>query len=331
MGDIVLALPALTALRKSFVDAKISWLARSEYTPLLEGHPHLDQVILFDRIFLGKACYHPKALGALVSFVLRLNKSRFDVVFDFQGLFRTAAFAWLSGCRRRFGPAKTRELAGLFYTDKIPQGQDHIHLVDYYLEMTRSAGAINLPAEFVLPDDPAAKTAVSKLLAHHGLEPGNYVVFVPSSAHFDKRWPTERFAELAGRITERFDLPVAAVGSSNDSTLVDELKTLAHVRIADLTGRTSLKELISLLGTARLVVSNDTGAGHIAAALGRPVVMIFGRSNPARVAPYGQADSVVAVDLDGRGFAADSTDPRHDIRAITVEQVFQTVCRRLHA
>ncbi len=99
LGDIILVLPALTALRRNFPDAKISWLVRPEFAALLENHPHLDRIIPFDRKFLGKAWFHPCAFAALLALIRRLRTARFDVVFDFQGLFRTASLAWLSGCR----------------------------------------------------------------------------------------------------------------------------------------------------------------------------------------------------------------------------------------
>ena len=90
LGDIVHALPALTALRRSFPEAKISWLVRPEFASLIEGHPHLDETILFDRKFLGKAWFHPKAFCSLVSLIISLRKKRFDLVVDLQGLLRTA-------------------------------------------------------------------------------------------------------------------------------------------------------------------------------------------------------------------------------------------------
>ena len=93
-----MALPALSALRRSFPDARISWLVRPVFAPLIEGHPHLDEMILFDRKRLGKAWRHPGAFGSLISLVRRLRQSQFDVVLDLQGLFRSASLAWLSGC-----------------------------------------------------------------------------------------------------------------------------------------------------------------------------------------------------------------------------------------
>ena len=129
LGDIVLALPALTALRKSFPDAKISWFIRPEFAPLLKNHPFLTETILFDRKFLGKAWYNPCAFASLLSLIRQLRHSKFDVVIDLQGLFRTASLAWLTGCKKRFGMADAREFAHIFYTHNIPQERDCIHLL----------------------------------------------------------------------------------------------------------------------------------------------------------------------------------------------------------
>ncbi|MHC4657963.1 MAG: glycosyltransferase family 9 protein, partial [Planctomycetota bacterium] len=149
LGDIVLALPALTALRSSFPDANISWLVRPEFAPLLENHPHLNDIILFNRRFLGKAWFHPCAFASLLSLIWRLRRSKFDAVVDLQGLFRTASLAWLSRCKKRLGMAEARELAHIFYTHKIPQNQDCAHLVDYYLKIAQTAGASELSVRFV--------------------------------------------------------------------------------------------------------------------------------------------------------------------------------------
>jgi len=129
LGDIVLALPALRALRMSFPEARISWLIRPEFAPLIENHPHLDEIITFDRKLLGKAWFHPGAFGALMSLIRKIRRSSFDVIFDFQGLFRTASLAWLSGCKKRFGMANAREFATIFYTHKIPQNIEDIHML----------------------------------------------------------------------------------------------------------------------------------------------------------------------------------------------------------
>ena len=329
LGDIVLALPALTALRKSFPNAKISWLVRPEFAPLLENHPHLTEVIPFDRKFLGKAWFHPRAFGALVSLIGRLRRGRFDVAFDFQGLFRTAILAWLSGCKKRIGMANAREFASFFYTDKVPPDPQNPHLVDYYMRMIRAAGASQTSVEFVFPQDRVAADSVANLLASHGVAGGSYAVIVPGSAQADKCWPVERFAILAEKVSSQFGLPIVAAGMASEAALVETLKQKVHVPVANLAGRTSLKELVALLRAARLVVSNDTGPGHIAAALGTPLVLMFSWSNPARIAPYGRTECMVANEPYSRGRKIRSNDPQHSISAITVEQVYKKVREQL--
>jgi len=329
LGDIVLALPALTALHKNFPDARISWLVRPEFAPLLENHPHLAEVIPFDRKFLGKAWYHPRAFAALVSLIRRLRQSRFDAAFDFQGLLRTAILCWLSGCKKRFGMANAREFATTFYTDKVPPDADNPHLVDYYIRMIRAAGAEELGVEFVFPHDAEAADSVARLLASCGVASDKYAVLVPGSAQADKCWPIERFAILAERIASQFGLPIVAAGTASESPLIETLRQKAHVPVTNLAGRTSLKELVALLRAARLVVSNDTGPGHIAAALGTPLVLMFSWSNPARIAPYGRTECMVANEPYSRGEKIRSSDPQHDIRAIAAEQVWERVCEQL--
>jgi len=341
LGDIVLALPALTALRKSFPDAKISWLVRPEFAPLLEDHPHINEIITFDRKLLGKAWYHPRAFRALISLISQLrgrhiggliqpaDAGKFDAVFDFQGLFRTAILAWLSGCKKRFGKTNSRELAHLFYTHQIRQDSESIHLVDFYLKMVKAAGANNLSVRFELPSNPADVDSAKKLLSSSGIESGEYVVFVPGSAHIDKCWPVERFAALAGKISSQFDLPIIAVGTKTEKSLIEEINNMTEAPVMNFAGRTSLKELVELLRAAALVVSNDTGPGHIAAALGTPLVIMYSWSNPARIAPYGRPQCMVAREPYSRGLKIKSADPKHSVTNITVDEVFQKVREQL--
>jgi heptosyltransferase-1 len=322
LGDIVLALPALSVLRRSFPQAKISWLVRPEFADLLRGHPDLNELILFDRRRLGKWWYKPGAFRELMQLFGRLRKGQFDLVFDFQGLFRTGFFARATGCKRRFGMPGAREFANLFYTEKIEQDSSCIHLVDYYLKMVASAGAQQGAVEFKLPVDTSADEAVMKLLLSKKVNAEKYVVFVPGAAQPEKRWPIERFTKLAEKISSRFGFQIVAAGSQGEREYIEAIGR----GVINLAGQTSVRELVPLMKGASLVVSNDTGPGHIAAALGVSVVMIFGPTNPARVCPYKKPDCVVAIDPGSRGLKADSYDSKHNITHITVEQVFEKVC-----
>ncbi len=328
LGDIVLALPALRALRMSFPEAKISWLIRPEFAQLIENHPHLDEIITFDRKLLARAWFHPSAFGALMSLIRKLRRSKFDIIFDFQGLFRTASLAWLSGCKTRFGKATAREFATIFYTHKIIHDIENIHVVDYYMKIIQDAGASDFGVEFVFPQNPGAEDSVGKLLVSQGIQ-DNYAVLISGSVHQDKCWPPERFAQLADMISSQYGLSIVATGSASEAKIVEKVKNNANVPIVSLAGQTSLSQLVALLKRAKLVVSNDTGPGHIAAALGVPLVMMFGRANPIMLEPYRRKDCVMAIEPDGRGIETNNFDPKYDIKHITVEQVYQKVRQQM--
>jgi lipopolysaccharide heptosyltransferase I len=328
LGDVVTALPALSSLRRSFPQARISWLIRPEFAPLIEGHPHLDEIILFDRKLLAKAWYRPTASRSLMSLVSKLRQSQFDAVLDLQGLFRTGLLAWLSGCKQRFGP-RWREMAHLFYTTSIPPRLEWVHVVDYYLKLVEATGASDLRPEFVLPEKPGAVASARDLLSRQSIDPERYAIVIPGSAQISKCWPAERFAALADRLTSAHGLAVAATGSKAESATIEKIRSLAKHPPANLAGQTSLPELVEVLRRAKLVVSNDTGPGQIAAALGRPLVMLFSWSNPLRVGPYGRPQCVVARDADKRGLANRSRNPQHSIQNITLDEVYAKVVEQL--
>ena len=121
LGDVVMVLPVLSSIRKSFPDAYIAWFIRPEFAPLLDENKNLDEIIIFDRKLLGKWWLRPKAFVALIRLIRKLHSEKFDLVIDFQGLFRTALFAWFTGCKKRIGMQTAREFATCFYTKKIPQ------------------------------------------------------------------------------------------------------------------------------------------------------------------------------------------------------------------
>jgi lipopolysaccharide heptosyltransferase I len=329
LGDIVMALPALSSLRRSFPHARITWLVRPEFAPIIEGHPHLDEIILFDRKSLGKAWWNPAAFGQLLDLIRRLRRGRFDAVLDLQGLFRTASLAWLSGCTRRFGPIWRHEFAHWFYTTAVPPRAEWVHVIDYYRKLLEAMGASDLGVEFVLPEKPAAAAAVRELLSQQKIDANRYAVIIPGSAQVSKCWPADRFAALADRLATEHGLAVLATGGKSESPMIEQIQSLAKRPIANLAGRTTLPELVEVLRRAKLVVSNDTGPGHIAAALGRPLVMMFSWSNPLRVGPYGRPECVVGRDIESRGLAIRSRNPAHAIQHIAFDEVYAKAIEQL--
>jgi ADP-heptose:LPS heptosyltransferase len=145
--------------------------------------------------------YNPAALAAFFRLCRQLRHNSFDAVFDFQGLFRTAFMASVSGCKNRFGMASGREFSRFFYTHRIQKPPDSPHVVDYYMNLVRAAGAADLEVEFTLPRDAAAEKSMKRLLAANGITSQRYAVLVPGSAHADKCWPIDRFTELAGTLS----------------------------------------------------------------------------------------------------------------------------------
>lgn len=325
LGDIALAMSTLPSLRASFPEARICWFVRREFAPLIENNPNIDEVIIFERKFLGKWWYHPKAFWELVRLIRRLYTGRFDIVFDLQGLFRTALFGWFTGSKKRFGMAIARECAILLYTDKIPCDEGKVHLIDHYQKILAAAGARVQGGELEMGIPAEAYNSVEKLLSSSGVCGDGYAVLVLGAAHQYKCWPAEKFAQLAERIASEYGLDIIAAGTAGEKSIIEKLQYLSNVPVIDFSGRTNIHELTALLKKAKLVVSNDTGPGHIAAAMQVPLVMIFGTTNPARVGPYKRPDSVAAVDQFERGQAIESSNPAHRIGEVTLETVFKKI------
>lgn len=328
LGDVALSLPVLSSLRASFPDAEIAWFVRKEFAPLLECVEGLDEIIIFDRKLLGKWWCDRKAFSSLINLIKLLRKRKFDLVIDLQGLFRAGLFGWLTGSNRRFGMKDVREFADIFYTDKVSTS-DCVHLIDCHEKILTAVGASQIRYDFNVTAAPQAKAATEELLAGHGLSGQKYAVFVPGAAHACKCWPGEYFAELGEKISSQFGLKIATVGTGTDKRLIKKIKAHSKVPITDFAGLTDIPSLVALLEGAELVVSNDTGPGHIAAALGRPIVMIFGPTNPGRVGPYKKANTVAAIDEFDRGRIVDSVDAKHSIEGVGVELVFEKVVCQL--
>jgi heptosyltransferase-1 len=294
IGDVVHTLPILNLVRKKWPAAKISWLVTPACAGLLEGHPQLDEVILFDRKRLGSIWRRPWLWMELRRFTRGLRERRFDLVIDLQGLFRSGWLARETRAPVRVGFANARELAWIFYTHRVPIETMEQHAVSRYLKVARFIGCDDRPVEFVFATtDEDTKYAEELIRAGKNVCPTTlgYAVLLPGTNWLTKRWPVERFAGLVAPLRERGLACVVAGGPD----AVEMAKQIPGT--IDVTGRTSLRQLTALLERAALVVANDSGPMHIAAALGRPLVTPFGPTNPVRTGPYGRMDSVIRLDI----------------------------------
>ena len=288
IGDVVHALPILNLIRRRWPGAHVSWLVTPACAGLLERHPQLDAVVRFERREFGKGWRSPRAALDLLRFNRRLRDGKFDLVVDLQGLFRSGWLAWVTGAPVRVGPANAREGAWLFYTHRVPTGTPEQHAIERYLTIAQALGCERGPVEFRFAVDDADRAHVA------GLVPGGrpFAVLMPGTNWETKRWPVERFAALVGPLRERFGLESVVAGGPDTVELAKQVPGAT-----DLAGRTNLRQLVALLERAALVVANDSGPMHIAAALGRPLVTPYGPTNPVRTGPYGRQDSVVRLDI----------------------------------
>jgi lipopolysaccharide heptosyltransferase II len=283
LGDIVHALPVLSALRQRFPQSQITWVVNQSYQPLLIGHPHLTETLAFDRGIFRQA---PGTVARyLVEFGNHLRRRRFDLVIDLQGLLRTGLMCGWSGAPVRIGFADAREGSRYFYTHqvRVPDA-DRIHAVDRYWRIMDVFDVRGVPKEFILPIQPNEQIAADRELA--GL-PRPIIAIAAGARWITKRWPVGNFAVLANRCVAEFGGSVVLVGSADDRALSQHLASELTAPHLDLTGRTSLPRLVAILSRCDVMMANDTGPLHLAAALGRPCVAPYTCTKTVLHGPYG--------------------------------------------
>ncbi|MCL2330086.1 MAG: lipopolysaccharide heptosyltransferase II [Phycisphaerae bacterium] len=292
------ALPVLNGLRQRYPHAKISWMVASSCAGLLEGRPDLDEIIRFDRKRYGLLGRNPLASWEFITFVRDLHARKFDLVLDLQGLFRSGFLTLMTGARTRVGFANARELATIFYNHRVPVPNPEIHAVKRNYLFSRLLGFDDIPIAFNLPIRPDARESVRQLLADHGLSPNsNYLVVGPGTRWETKQWPTEHFSAAITRIHRELSLPIVLTGMPEEREIADRVATGSSAGIINIAGKTSLPQMIALIADARAVLMHDSGPMHLATALGKPMVAIYGPTSPARTGPYGRADTVARLDL----------------------------------
>jgi lipopolysaccharide heptosyltransferase I len=283
LGDVVHALPVLSALRRAFPAACITWVVNAGYEPLLAGHPDLTDTLPFDRGAFRKGVRAAAAYSA--RFAAELRRRRFDLVLDLQGLLRSGLMTLATGARRRVGFANAREGARHAYTRRVPvPDADRLHAVDRYWRVAEAVGAGDGPKRFHVPLRPDAVAWAVDMLAAY---PRPLVAVGVGARWVTKRWPPAHFAELLRRAQGHFGGTAVFVGGGEDSPLSQETTAGLRGPALDLTGRTTLPQLAAALAAADVMVSNDTGPLHLAAALGRPCVAPYTCTRAARHGPYG--------------------------------------------
>jgi len=277
LGDVVHALPILAALRTRWPSSHLAWVVDRPYQDLLQGHPDLDELIIRERVRGGIV-----GAGGLFR---RLSRGRFDLTIDLQGLLRSALMTAATHTKIRLGMADAREGARWFYTDLVDAPRRGLHAVERVQRVARALGADASEPRFHLPIGDGDRRWAREALA--GV-PSPRIVLNLGARWLTKRWPPEHYAEIGRRAAAEYGAGLIAVGSAVDRPFVDALMHRSEPgSILDLCGRTRLLQLAAIAALSDLMVSNDTGPLHLAAAAGARVVGIYTCTNPRLTGPFG--------------------------------------------
>jgi lipopolysaccharide heptosyltransferase I len=275
LGDILHTLPAVAALRAAHRNARIDWVVERKWAPVLDGSPAISEVIPFDR---------RSVFGALQC-VRRLKSGNYACAIDFQGLYKSSMLAMLSAAPRRIGFERgwAREAgAALLYTERVTPTGRHVAELNYSL--AEKVGALR-PArpEYPLRVPAGGAASVRARLAERGI--GDYIVAGPGGSWRAKCWPAERYGVFCREFEKRNGLQVVVIHGPGEEALAEETCRAASPA-TPIVMATTIEELMGLLAHARCVVAADSGPLHLAAALGVPVVGLYGPTDPARNGPF---------------------------------------------
>lgn len=333
LGDIASALPALGALRRGLPGAEVHWLVEDRGAALVRMVPGIDRVHVYERRRLvdGLRRFSLPALLEFVGFVRAMRRERFDAALDFQGNLKSGALVRLSGARRRIGFARerSREWSGPLLNERVPIAAALVHRVETQAALLAALGVDPAPSP-VAPEPPAADRASVEARLAEIAGAGPLVVLHPGTSEFGafKRWPPERFGAVARRLAEGRGARCLVTFGPEERGLAEAV-VRASGGAARLFESQGLGELAALLARSDLVLGGDTGPVHLASALGRPVVALYGPKDPAVYGPYGPGAEAVRSGVDCSPCALRRCDDPQCMLRIAEGPVMEAAERRL--
>ncbi len=325
IGDVIHALPVAAALRRRFPRAYLAWAVGKAAAEAVVGNPHLDETLIIGGGGGGPGVRALPPLSAPMALGRALQEIGFDLAMDMQGLFRSALVAFLSGARDRVGFRNLQEGAFLLSNRRVVPDRRDVHAVEGYFGFARALGAPVEPVDFSV-------TVGEQDEAHAaGLLDGapSPIALIPGARWLSKRWPPAFFALVADMLAEQTGAHSVVVGTGSDTPLAAAIAAAARHPIADLTGRTTLKQCAALLRRCRLAIGNDTGPMYLAAAMGTPTVAVFGPTDARRLGPYGEGHARVWAHVACAPCRRRECSPRRCLEAVTPEQVAEAARRLL--
>jgi heptosyltransferase-2 len=300
IGDAVMCEPALRGLRALFPKATLTILAKPIIAELFTAHPSLDRLLVYD----DKGTH--AGISGKWSLAGRLRQQHFDLAVLFQNAFEAAFLAWLAGIPRRYGYATDGRVFFLTEPVAVPNNRASLHQVEYYWNLLRPLGMTGGATLPTLPVSADEDRMVDARLASAGIDSSALIIGInPGSTYGSaKRWLPDRFAEVAKRLVRRLEqaqgaqVAVVILGAKGEEPLGKDIATQVGGRSVVLSGATTIRELMAVVKRCRLLITNDTGPMHIAAACEVPVVAVFGPTDWRTTAPYGQERSIVREPVD---------------------------------
>lgn len=322
IGDVIHALPVAHALKQQYPQARITWVVEKPAYDLLTNNPNIDDIILFDK---PKFKSFSGLLKNAPQLARQLKSRKFDVVLDLQGLFKSAAIAWLSGAAERYGYCNMRELSHLISTP-ICGEQQNGHIVERYLDVVRGLGCKVEQGQFSITITEQEAAAAQQSMKKAGITENTcFIALAPGTNWPTKCWPTYSYAELADQLNAKGFTPVI-IGGPGDRKLSDEVIAAAKGSVIDLVGQTTLKQLAFVIREASAFVGGDTGPMHLAVAVGTPVVTMFGPTDPVRNGPYSGENMVLTAAVACCGCWQRKCDKNNECMTnITVDEVLEAV------
>ena len=320
LGDVVHTIPVLVKLRARYPNARIDWLITPENADIVRCHPALSNVVLFARRDFSKRGRRWRALVSFFDLLKQIRRAKYDLVIDMHGQLRSAFFALVSGAHVRIGfdrPIKrgltvsaehdlrnvpshgwrgAREGSWIAYTHRVSIPTLDVHAIDRYLWVGPLLGFDDDPPDLTIHLSSDTVHNVEQLLEEHGVTPDMpLIILVPGTIWETKHWTIEGFAGVARQFLQD-GFAVALAGTMRDQERCRQIAAAAP-GACDLSGKTTPAELAALIRRAEVAVTNDSGSMHVAASLAKPMVSIFGPTNPVHIGPYQRPESVVRVDL----------------------------------
>jgi len=323
LGDVIHALPVLRMLKQQLPASEIYWWIDAGLAPLLQDDPDLSGVLIFDRKRWSGPVHWPELWRS----VMEARQLSFDWAIDLQGLARSGLFAWLSRSGVTIGLDGAREGSSAAYDLVAPAPRESLHAVDRYLEVLP---LLNIPIRWGFEWLPRRKAVAAAIEARFPVNASKWIMLQPGARWINKRWPVEHFASLAKQLLRAYpNQRIAILGGRDETELGQKIQQVDTGRCLDLTGKLSLPEMVEWIRSSELMVTNDTGPMHVAAALGKPIVPLFGPTDPVRTGPYRQIGNALQLRslpcVPCMSSRCDYVKPFECLKALSPQVVFEKV------